>query len=131
MARRTRCATTAGGLCLRAGHDADRAAARETTIREHPALSPAQKEAAIISLNGDAVWMKVDAQHRIVLAAHLVQYLNLEREVYMFSTNSALNLWHPAEWQRWSELQRSWQPPEPLPPEIQVVMVWAARQRQL
>ena len=82
-------------------------------IRNHPTLSVAEKETAIINLNGDAHWLGVDAQNRVVLPQDLRQWLNLERDVVQFSTGSVVLLWHPDEWQRWKTVDEAWQPPQP------------------
>ena len=87
--------------------------AQTEAIRLHETLSLAEKETAIINLNGDAHWLNVDAQNRIVLPQELKQWLNLERDVVQFSTGSVVLLWHPDEWQRWRELDATWQPPQP------------------
>jgi DNA-binding transcriptional regulator/RsmH inhibitor MraZ len=78
---------------------------REDALRTNPQLDPAAQAYYIANLNGAVRRMAVDAQRRIVLPAHFVDYLKLEREVYMFSTNVTVLAWHPDDWQRWITAQ--------------------------
>jgi DNA-binding transcriptional regulator/RsmH inhibitor MraZ len=105
----------ASGECFQAIAVMTEARLEEQTeaIRLHPTLSVAEKETAIINLNGDAHWLGVDAQNRVVLPQELVQWLHLQRDVVQFSTGSVVLLWHPDEWQRWKAVDAAWQPPQP------------------
>ena len=76
--------------------------ARENAIRNSPDLDPAAKEARVARLNGHVVRLPIDGQRRVVLPKHLVEYLGLEREVYMVSTNTTVLVWQPDDWRRWS-----------------------------
>jgi len=76
--------------------------ARERRLRENPDLTPEQAEAMILDMNGKMSRMKLDGQRRVVLPPHLVKYLNLDREVYMFANNDTVMLWNPQDWLRWS-----------------------------
>ena len=111
--------TARAGACLGrafsgdSGDDRGAFRAQTEAIRNHPSLSVAEKETAIINLNGDAHWLGVDAQNRVVLPQELVQWLELQRDVVQFSTGSVVLLWHPDEWQRWKEVDAAWQPPQP------------------
>jgi DNA-binding transcriptional regulator/RsmH inhibitor MraZ len=78
---------------------------REASIRTNPQLDPAMQAAWIANLNGAVRRMAVDAQRRIVLPAHFVDFLKLDREVYMFSTNVTVLAWNPDDWQRWTDAQ--------------------------
>jgi len=75
---------------------------REQVIRDNPELDPMHAEMLIADLNGNVQRMAVDAQRRVVLPSHFVRYLELEREVYMFSTNTTVLVWRPQDWLRWS-----------------------------
>jgi len=75
---------------------------RENELRAMPDVDPAQLQYYIHTLNGPVRRMAVDAQRRIVLPAHFVDYLKLEREVYMYSTNVTVLAWHPDDWRRYS-----------------------------
>lgn len=79
----------------------DEVNARDTAIRASAELSQAEKLRAILHFNGDIVRVAVDTQRRVVLPGHLVSWLSLEREIYMFSTNTAVIGWHPDEWRKW------------------------------
>ena len=50
--------------------------------------------------------MAVDAQHRIVLAAHFVQWLGLDRDLFFVCTNTTVQVWNPAHYLRWSGQDR-------------------------
>jgi len=75
---------------------------REQAIRENPEFTPQQQAALIADLNGNVQRMSLDAQRRVVLPSHFVGWLALERELYMFSTNTTVLVWHPHDWLRWS-----------------------------
>lgn len=75
---------------------------REEAIRQNQELDPARAEALIADLNGNVQRMAIDAQRRVVLPGHFVRYLRLERELYMFSTNTTVLVWNPQDWLRWS-----------------------------
>ena len=77
--------------------------ARENAIRANPDLDPVAKEARVARLNGHVVRLAIDGQRRVVLPKHLVEYLGLEREVYMVSTNTSVLVWQPDDWRRWSQ----------------------------
>lgn len=89
---------------------------REEAIRGNPEIDPAMATYYIANLNGQVRRMAVDAQRRIVLPPHFVDYLKLEREVFMFSTNVTLLAWHPADWQRWTAAQDDLATGPPAPP---------------
>lgn len=94
---------------------------REASIRDNPQLDPAMQAAWIANLNGAVRRMAVDAQRRIVLPAHFVDFLKLDREVYMFSTNVTVLAWHPDDWQRWTDAQDAQAPgPAAAPPFLSV-----------
>ena len=77
----------------------ERLRAIEAKINDDPELDPAQKQRRIMKLSGGAYRMSIDAQNRIVLPAHFVQHLRLERDVYCFSTNQEVMVWNPADYQ--------------------------------
>ncbi len=77
---------------------------REDRILADPQLDGSTRLALITRLNGGAARMAVDAQQRIVLPAHLVAWLRLDRDVFLNDTNTVVQLWNPQEYLRWSGL---------------------------
>ena len=75
---------------------------REQRIIEDPQLTPAKRFELVTKLNGGVRRMAVDAQHRVVLAAHFVSYLALERDVFFVCTNTTVQIWNPGHYLRWS-----------------------------
>jgi DNA-binding transcriptional regulator/RsmH inhibitor MraZ len=75
---------------------------REQRIIDDATLSPVQRLHLVTALNGEMAMMAIDAQHRVVLPAHLVAYLQLDRDVFFICTNSTIQLWNPEHYQRWS-----------------------------
>lgn len=76
---------------------------REQKIIDDPALTPELRLNLVTALNGEMAMMAIDAQHRVVLPAHLVAYLGLERDVFFVCTNSTIQVWNPAHYLRWSD----------------------------
>ena len=76
---------------------------REQKIIDDPALTPEQRLTLVTALNGEMAMMAIDAQHRVVLPAHLVAYIGLERDVFFVCTNSTIQVWNPAHYLRWSD----------------------------
>lgn len=75
---------------------------REQKILDDAALTPEQRLHLVTALNGEMAMMAIDAQHRVVLPAHLVGYLGLERDVFFVCTNSTIQVWNPEHYLRWS-----------------------------
>ena len=75
---------------------------REQKIIDDPALSPAKRFELVTKLNGGVRRLAVDGQHRVVLPAHLVSHLGVDRDVFCVSTNTALQVWSPATYLRWT-----------------------------
>lgn len=94
---------------------------REDQLRALPDIDPAQLQYYINTLNGPVRRMAVDAQRRIVFPGHFVDYLKLEREVYMYSTNVTVLAWHPDDWRRYSTVQDA--DPAGLPPPLPFLSV--------
>ena len=75
---------------------------REQRIIDDARLSPEQRLHLVTALNGEMASMAIDAQHRVVLPAHLVGYLGLERDVFFVCTNTTIQVWNPADYLTWS-----------------------------
>jgi DNA-binding transcriptional regulator/RsmH inhibitor MraZ len=75
---------------------------REQKILDDQQLSPQRKMELVTDLNGSMCMMSIDAQHRIVLAAHLVSHLQLERDIFFVCTNTTIQVWKPDDYLRWS-----------------------------
>jgi DNA-binding transcriptional regulator/RsmH inhibitor MraZ len=76
---------------------------REQKILDDQSLTPEQRLTLVTSLNGEMAMMAIDAQHRVVLPAHLVAYLGLERDIFFVCTNSTIQVWNPTHYLRWSD----------------------------
>ena len=77
----------------------------EQKIIENEDLHPLKKQNLIMKLNGKVHRMSVDAQNRIVLPGHFVDYLGLDRDVFTFSTNNGVAVWNPEDWTRYMTSQ--------------------------
>jgi hypothetical protein len=78
---------------------------REQAILAEPGLSGEARMRLITRLNGSAVAMALDGQHRVVLAPHLVQHLRLtDRDVFFVAANTFLQVWDPGVYRRWAGL---------------------------
>lgn len=77
----------------------------EQKITSNESLHPLKRQNLIMKLNGKVHRMSVDAQNRIVLPAHFVDYLKLERDVFIFSTNNGVAVWNPEDWSRYMASQ--------------------------
>ncbi len=75
---------------------------REQRIIDDPALTAEQRLELVTRLNGEMAMMSIDAQHRIVLPAHFVAYLKLDREVFFVCTNTTIQVWRPEDYLAWS-----------------------------
>ncbi len=75
---------------------------REQRIIDDPALTPAKRFELVTKLNGGVRRMAVDGQHRVVLPAHFVSHLAVDRDVFFVCTNTTLQLWHPTTYLRWT-----------------------------
>lgn len=78
---------------------------RERRIIEDPRRSDADKLVLVQQLNAGAVPLAIDDQRRVVLPAHLVTYLALDRDVLFVPTGDLIYLWNPDEFRRWSEAE--------------------------
>ncbi len=56
----------------------------------------------VTALNGEMSMMSIDAQHRVVLPAHFVSYLGLERDIFFVCTNTTIQVWNPDHYVRWT-----------------------------
>ncbi|NRA37926.1 MAG: hypothetical protein HRU15_07290 [Planctomycetes bacterium] len=77
----------------------------EQRILDNESLDPLKKQNMIMQLNGKVHRMSVDGQNRIVLPGHFVEYLGLERDVFMFSTNNGVAVWNPKDWEAYNANQ--------------------------
>ena len=75
---------------------------REQRILDDAALSPDQRLHLVTALNGEMALLAIDAQHRVVLPAHMVKHLGLERDVFFICTNTTIQVWNPSHYLRWS-----------------------------
>ena len=75
---------------------------REQRILDDPALTPEQRLHLVTALNGEMAMMAIDAQHRVVLPAHFVSYLSLERDIFFICTNTTIQVWNPIHYLRWT-----------------------------
>lgn len=75
---------------------------REQRIIDDPALSSEQLLHLVTALNGEMAMMAIDAQHRVVLPAHFVSYLGLERDIFFVCTNTTIQVWNPDHYLRWT-----------------------------
>jgi len=87
---------------------------RERRIREDDGLQPFEKERLIARLNGHVRVLTIDAQRRVVLPPHFVDYLEVEREVFMFSNNDSVLVWNPADWLAYAGTEGPEDSPSPL-----------------
>lgn len=77
----------------------------EKKILDNDDLDPLKKQNLVMKLNGKVHRMSIDAQNRVVLPGHFVEYLHLERDVFMFSTNKGIAVWNPEDWIRYNANQ--------------------------
>ena len=75
---------------------------RRNRAQEYLALSPEQRLHLVTALNGEMAMMAIDAQHRVVLPAHFVSYLALERDLFFVCTNTTIQVWQPDHYLRWT-----------------------------
>jgi DNA-binding transcriptional regulator/RsmH inhibitor MraZ len=75
---------------------------RERRIIDTPELKPEDKLVLVQDLNARAAQLAIDEQRRVVIPAHLVEYLKLERDALFVTTGDMIYLWNPDEFQRWS-----------------------------
>lgn len=76
---------------------------RERKIIDDAQLSAQDKLVLVQELNAGAVPLAIDDQRRVVVPAHLVDYLKLERDALFVPTGDLIYLWNPDEFRRWSE----------------------------
>lgn len=75
---------------------------REQKIIDDATLSPAKRFELMTKLNGGVRRMAVDAQHRVVLPAHFVSFLDIGKDLFFVCTNTTVQIWNPAHYLRWS-----------------------------
>jgi DNA-binding transcriptional regulator/RsmH inhibitor MraZ len=75
---------------------------REQRILDDTNLTPEQRIQLVTSLNGEMAMMSIDAQHRVVLSAHLVKHLSVDRDIFFICTNTTIQVWNPEHYSRWS-----------------------------
>ena len=76
---------------------------REERIRAREDVDAVTKERRIALLNGHVRTLAVDGQRRVVLPAHFVDLLKLDREVFMVSNNTSVTVWNPEDWRRYND----------------------------
>lgn len=76
---------------------------RERRIADDARIPANDKMRLIVELNAHAVALPIDDQRRVVLPAHLVDYLKLERDVLFVATGDLIYAWNPDEFTRWSQ----------------------------
>jgi DNA-binding transcriptional regulator/RsmH inhibitor MraZ len=79
---------------------------REQKIIDDQNLTPERRFALMTKLNGGVRRMAVDAQHRVVLPAHFVTFLGLEKDLFFVCTNTTVQIWNPKHYLRWSGQDR-------------------------
>lgn len=75
---------------------------RERRIIDAPNFSHEDKLVMVQDLNSRAAQLAIDDQRRVVIPAHLVEYLKLERDALFVTTGDMIFLWNPDEFLRWS-----------------------------
>ncbi len=75
---------------------------RERRIIEAPDITPERKQVLVQDLNAQAATLAIDDQRRVVVPAHLVDYLKLDRDVLFVTTGDLIYLWNPDEFRSWS-----------------------------
>lgn len=76
---------------------------RERKIIDSPEVPALHKQNLVMELNAGAVQLAIDDQRRVVIPAHQVEYLALERDALFVCTGDLIYLWNPAEFQRWRD----------------------------
>jgi len=76
---------------------------REGEILNDTSLSRQVQQRLLTLMNGNASRTTVDRQNRIVLPAHQVRHIGVDKDVYIFESNGALMAWNPQDWQRYAE----------------------------
>ena len=74
---------------------------RERRIIDAPNLSAEDRMVYVQDLNSRAAKLAIDEQRRVVVPAHLVEYLKLDRDALFVTTGDVTYLWNPDEFQRW------------------------------
>lgn len=76
---------------------------RERLIIDDATLHSADKTVLVQELNAGAVSLAIDDQRRVVIPAHLVEYLRLQRDAIFVPTADLIYLWNPDGFRRWQE----------------------------
>ena len=76
---------------------------RERLIIDDTTIVSADKTVLVQELNAGAVPLAIDDQRRVVIPAHLVEYLRLQRDALFVPTADLIYLWNPDEFRRWQE----------------------------
>lgn len=84
---------------------------KETIVSEDRSLSEAVRIHHISMLNRAAT-LHVDAQHRVVLPAHLVSHLALDRDIFFITTNRQVQAWNPVAFARYEQAPLPAEAPE-------------------
>ena len=92
---------------------------REQLIQEQTALSVERRFELIAKLNGSVRRMAIDAQHRIVLPAHFVAHIAVERDVFFVPTNTTVQVWNPQTFLRWTGQDR----PDHVDPQLNAFLM--------
>ena len=77
---------------------------REDAIRTDARLPSAKREELATLLRAQATPMAVDDYSRLVLPAHLVAHLGLDKKVFFIAMNDAVRVWNPDTYRRWAGL---------------------------
>jgi DNA-binding transcriptional regulator/RsmH inhibitor MraZ len=80
---------------------------REQEILNDTALSRQAQQRLLTLMNGHASRMTVDRQNRIVVPAHQLRHIGVDKDVYIFESNGALMAWNPSDWVRYAAVDES------------------------
>ena len=74
---------------------------REAKLRVDFAGNLTQQFRLLQLLNAGVRQMAVDAQRRVVLPAHLVEHIGIERDLAFICSNESVQVWNPAHYATW------------------------------
>jgi DNA-binding transcriptional regulator/RsmH inhibitor MraZ len=77
---------------------------REQAIRDDATKPSSVREALATKLRALAAPMAVDDYSRVVLPAHLVAHLAVEKKVFFIAMNDAVRVWNPDTFRQWAGL---------------------------
>lgn len=67
----------------------------EQTVRDHPSLTPAQKDSVIGKLNADCIAASINAQGKLGISKRLCERLELENDVKLVGRGDYFEIWRP------------------------------------